>query len=109
MRHNRSAMDFPRSRQSHQFLGSEAGDWGTAFASNEYRAKPMEKEMADRHKTGLMLFALALLLTGCVVGGMPYIGRHLSPTECRDELMSNVVFARSGLIRRQAVAEPVCC
>jgi Lrp/AsnC family transcriptional regulator, leucine-responsive regulatory protein len=25
------------------------------------------------------------------------------------ELMSNVVFARGGLIRRQAVAEPVCC
>ncbi|WP_454830337.1 helix-turn-helix domain-containing protein [Paraburkholderia xenovorans] len=25
------------------------------------------------------------------------------------ELMSNVVFARRGLIRRQAVAEPVCC
>jgi len=32
----------------------------------------------------LMLSALALLLTGCVVGGMPYTGRHLSPTECRD-------------------------
>lgn len=34
-----------------------------------------------------MLSALALLFTGCVVGGMPYTaytGRHLSPTECRD-------------------------
>jgi len=27
----------------------------------------------------------------------------------RRELMSIVVFARRGLIRRQAVAEPVCC
>jgi hypothetical protein len=32
----------------------------------------------------LLLSALALLLTGCVGGGMPYTGRHLSPTECRD-------------------------
>ena len=30
------------------------------------------------------LTALALLLTGCVVGGVPQNGPHLSPTECRD-------------------------
>ncbi|MGF6997465.1 DUF4148 domain-containing protein [Paraburkholderia sp. GAS32] len=30
------------------------------------------------------LSALALLLAGCVAGGMPYAGPHLSPTECRD-------------------------
>jgi hypothetical protein len=30
------------------------------------------------------LSALALLLAGCVVGGAPYAGPHLSPTECRD-------------------------
>lgn len=30
------------------------------------------------------LTALALLLTGCVAGGMPSAGPHLSPTECRD-------------------------
>ncbi len=28
--------------------------------------------------------AFALLLAGCVVGGAPYAGPHLSPTECRD-------------------------
>jgi hypothetical protein len=28
--------------------------------------------------------ALAMLLAGCAAGGMPYAGRHLSPTECRD-------------------------
>lgn len=28
--------------------------------------------------------ALALVLGGCVVGGAPYTGRHLSPTECHD-------------------------
>jgi hypothetical protein len=28
--------------------------------------------------------ALALLLTGCAVGGVPQSGPHLSPTECRD-------------------------
>jgi hypothetical protein len=36
---------------------------------------------------GSMLSILALLLTGCVGGGMPYTayaGRHLTPTECRD-------------------------
>nr|WP_027803674.1 DUF4148 domain-containing protein [Paraburkholderia dilworthii] len=25
-----------------------------------------------------------LMLAGCVAGGMPYYGPHLSPTECRD-------------------------
>ncbi|MEM5383279.1 DUF4148 domain-containing protein [Paraburkholderia phymatum] len=30
------------------------------------------------------LTALALLLTGCVAGGVPQSGPHLSPTECRD-------------------------
>jgi transposase len=27
----------------------------------------------------------------------------------QDEIKSNVVFGKFGLIRRQAVAEPVCC
>jgi len=30
------------------------------------------------------LAALTLLLTACVVGGVPQSGPHLSPTECRD-------------------------
>lgn len=30
------------------------------------------------------LTALALLLAGCVAGGVPQSGPHLSPTECRD-------------------------
>ncbi len=29
--------------------------------------------------------------------------------ELAQELLSNLVFARRGVIRRQAVAEPVCC
>ncbi|SAL80524.1 hypothetical protein AWB68_05878 [Caballeronia choica] len=38
---------------------------------------------------GLTLPAVVLLLAGCVVGdvpvgGVPYAGPHLSPTECRD-------------------------
>jgi hypothetical protein len=31
-----------------------------------------------------ILSALVLLLAGCAVGGRPYAGPHLSPTECRD-------------------------
>lgn len=27
---------------------------------------------------------MVFLLSGCAAGGMPYTGRHLSPTECRD-------------------------
>ena len=27
---------------------------------------------------------MIFLLGGCVASGMPYTGRHLSPTECRD-------------------------
>ncbi|UEP31256.1 MULTISPECIES: DUF4148 domain-containing protein [unclassified Burkholderia] len=30
------------------------------------------------------LTVLALLLTGCVAGGVPQNGPHLTPTECRD-------------------------
>ncbi|MGF6543481.1 DUF4148 domain-containing protein [Paraburkholderia youngii] len=40
--------------------------------------------MTKSLKTGLTLPAVVLLLAGCVVGGMPYTGRHLSPAECRD-------------------------
>ncbi|MDR5798216.1 DUF4148 domain-containing protein [Caballeronia sp. LZ008] len=32
----------------------------------------------------LTLPAFALLLAGCVADGVPYTGRHLSPTECHD-------------------------
>ncbi len=35
-------------------------------------------------RTRSIVSALALLLAGCAAGGMPYTGRHLSPTECRD-------------------------
>jgi hypothetical protein len=34
--------------------------------------------------TRSILPALVLLLAGCAVGGRPYAGPHLSPTECRD-------------------------
>jgi len=30
-----------------------------------------------------VICAVALFLAGCVVGGTPYAGPHLSPTECR--------------------------
>jgi hypothetical protein len=44
----------------------------------------MENVLASR----LTLTALALLLSGCIVGGVPQYGAqngaHLSPTECRD-------------------------
>ena len=34
--------------------------------------------------TRSILSAFVLLLAGCVVGGRPYAGPHLTPTECRD-------------------------
>ncbi|MBB5448204.1 hypothetical protein HDG38_006851 [Paraburkholderia sp. WSM4177] len=34
--------------------------------------------------TRSILAALVILLAGCVAGGMPYTGPHLTPTECRD-------------------------
>ena len=48
-----------------------------------------QRRFADQPPTlRLMLSALAVVLAGCVVGGMPQIGPqtgpHLSPSECRD-------------------------
>ncbi|MBC8640803.1 DUF4148 domain-containing protein [Caballeronia sp. EK] len=40
--------------------------------------------MNELQRRQLALCATVLLLSGCAVGGMPYTGRHLSPTECRD-------------------------
>lgn len=40
----------------------------------------MENSPRYRSAPGL----LVLLLTGCVAGGVPQSGPHLSPTECRD-------------------------
>jgi hypothetical protein len=34
--------------------------------------------------TRSILPALVMSLAGCVAGGMPYAGPHLTPTECRD-------------------------
>lgn len=46
------------------------------------------------------LAALALLLTGCVAGGVPQSGPHLSPTECRDlaALRTNAPPTRARLL-----------
>lgn len=35
-------------------------------------------------KTQSILPALVILLAGCAASGMPYVGPHLTPTECRD-------------------------
>ena len=32
----------------------------------------------------ILALSAALLLAGCVAGGMPYTGPHLTPIECRD-------------------------
>lgn len=40
--------------------------------------------MRNRPGTWAILPALVILLAGCVVGGMPHTGPHLTPVECRD-------------------------
>lgn len=40
--------------------------------------------MRGSKRTWIMVSASVLLLAGCVVSGMPYAGRHLSPQECHD-------------------------
>jgi hypothetical protein len=40
--------------------------------------------MESLPKNRSTLAVLALLLTGCVVGGVPQSGPYLSPTECHD-------------------------
>ncbi|MEC5409303.1 DUF4148 domain-containing protein [Paraburkholderia sp. MPAMCS5] len=40
--------------------------------------------MSGRQSARAALSAATLLLAGCVVGGMPYAGPHLTLTECRD-------------------------
>ncbi|PFH20222.1 DUF4148 domain-containing protein [Burkholderia sp. JKS000303] len=40
--------------------------------------------MENFPKNRSTLVVLALLLTGCVAGGVPQNGPHLTPTECRD-------------------------
>ena len=41
--------------------------------------------------------------------GMLELARQLGNVSQACEIKSNVVFGKFGLIRRQAVAEPVCC
>jgi hypothetical protein len=45
----------------------------------------------------------------CTDGRTAIFDVGVNVTAVNNELMSIVVFARRGLIRRQAVAEPVCC
>ncbi|QXE07264.1 DUF4148 domain-containing protein [Paraburkholderia sprentiae WSM5005] len=40
--------------------------------------------MRNRATTQSILPALGILLAGCVAGGVPYAGPHLTSTECRD-------------------------